>query len=89
MLAAMPCLLQVGLFLAPVGYPLGKLGPTVRQLVELNPLTGAIEACRWMVVSDYPLSGRVIAYSLVASVAILVYGWRPFSPFETTMGDEI
>jgi lipopolysaccharide transport system permease protein len=89
MLSAMPFLLQVGLFLAPVGYPLGKLGPTVRQLVELNPLTGAIEACRWMVVSDYPLSGRVIAYSLVASVAILVYGWRTFSRFETTMGDEI
>ena len=38
-LSAMPFLLQVGLFLAPVGYPLSELGPTVRALVDLNPLT--------------------------------------------------
>jgi lipopolysaccharide transport system permease protein len=88
-LAAMPFLLQVGLFLAPVGYPLQQLGPTVRALVELNPLTGLLEAWRWMVVSNYHASGRAIAISLVMTVAVVVLGWRTFTKMETTMADEI
>jgi lipopolysaccharide transport system permease protein len=88
-LAAMPFLLQVGLFLAPVGYPLNKLGPVVRQLVELNPLTGLLEATRWMMVSNYSASPRVIAFSLFMTVVVVVAGWRTFTRLETTMADEI
>jgi lipopolysaccharide transport system permease protein len=88
-LAAMPFLLQVGLFLAPVGYPLHQLGSTVRQLVELNPLTGLMEAWRWMIVSGYEVSGRVIAFSLVTTAVVIVAGWRTFTKLETTMADEI
>jgi lipopolysaccharide transport system permease protein len=88
-LAAMPFLLQVGLFLAPIGYPLHQLGPVARQIVELNPLTGLIEAWRWMIVSNYSASGRVIGYSLAITVVVLVAGWRTFTKLETTMADEI
>jgi lipopolysaccharide transport system permease protein len=88
-LAAMPFLLQVGLFLAPVGYPLHQLGPTVRQIVELNPLTGLMEAWRWMIVSDYSASPRVIIFSLVMTAVVIVAGWRTFTKLETTMADEI
>lgn len=88
-LAAMPFLLQVGLFLAPVGYPLRQLGPTVRALVELNPLTGLMEAWRWMIVAGYGAPTRAIALSLVMSALIVVAGWRTFTRLETTMADEI
>jgi lipopolysaccharide transport system permease protein len=88
-LAAMPFLLQVGLFLAPVGYPLHTLGPTVRTLVELNPLTGLIEAFRWMIVSNYGGSPRVIGYSLLVTGIVVLAGWRTFTRLETTMADEI
>src|SRR4051794_29661278 len=53
MLAALPFLLQVGVFLAPVGYPLYALNSTARVLVDLNPLTGLIETLRWMVIAGY------------------------------------
>jgi lipopolysaccharide transport system permease protein len=86
---AMPFLLQVGLFLAPVGYPLHQLGPTIRQLVELNPLTGLIEAWRWMVVSGYGASPRVIGFSLLMTALVVMVGWRTFTRLETTMADEI
>ena len=89
MLAVMPFLLQVGLFLAPVGYPMGHLGPTVRQLVELNPLTGIIETCRWITVSGYTVEPRVVAMSALVTVVVLALGWRTFTRLETTMGDEI
>lgn len=88
-LSAMPFLLQVGLFLAPVGYPLHKLGPTVRHLVELNPLTGLIEAWRWMLVSNYHVEFRVVAFSLVVTAVVVVTGWRTFTRLETTMADEL
>jgi lipopolysaccharide transport system permease protein len=89
-LAAMPFLLQVGLFLAPVGYPVQGLGPVVRKFVELNPLTGVIESLRWMMVSGYPAPSLfVIGVSLVMTAAVSVVGWRTFSRLETTMGDEI
>ena len=81
--------LQVGLFLAPIGYPLSQLGPTVKQLVELNPLTGLVEAMRWMVISGYTTSLRVTAYSLIVTVIVAVVGWRMFTRLETTMADEI
>jgi lipopolysaccharide transport system permease protein len=88
-LAAMPFLLQVGLFLAPVGYPIAKLGPTARHLVELNPLTGVIEALRWMIVEGYSPSTRAIGFALAITVVVFVFGWRTFTRLETTMGDEI
>jgi lipopolysaccharide transport system permease protein len=89
LLAAMPFLLQLGLFVAPVGYPLHQLGSTVRQIVELNPLTGVIEAWRWMIVSGYSASWRVIGASLVVTIVVCVAGWRTFTRLETTMADEI
>jgi lipopolysaccharide transport system permease protein len=88
-LSAMPFLLQVGLFLAPVGYPLSQLGSPVRQIVELNPLTGLVEAWRWIIVSGYHVAPRTITFSLVMTAVVVVGGWRTFTRLETTMADEI
>lgn len=87
--SALPFLLQVGLFLAPVGYPLHQLGPNVRAIVEINPLTGLIEATRWLLVAGYHPSGRAIVISLVLTPLLLVAGWRVFSRQETSMADVI
>jgi lipopolysaccharide transport system permease protein len=89
LIAALPFLLQVGLFFAPVGYPLGSLGPTIRRLVELNPLTGLIEAVRWMTISNYAAAPRSIIISLAMTLVVVVLGWRVFTRRETTMADEI
>jgi homopolymeric O-antigen transport system permease protein len=89
MLSAMPFLLQVGLFLAPVGYPLSELSPTVRAILDFNPLTGLIEAWRWMVLDGYVPSFEPIGVSLVLTPLIVLAGWRVFGRFETTMADEI
>ena len=87
--SALPFLLQVGVFLAPVGYAVGQLSELVRGIVYLNPLTGVIEAWRWMVLSGYHSSIEPIAISLVMSVALVSFGWRFFTRLETTMADDI
>jgi lipopolysaccharide transport system permease protein len=88
-LAAMPFLLQVGLFLAPVGYPLAELSPTVRACLDLNPLTGVMEALRWMMLSGYSPSFEPIGASLVTTCLVVLVGWTVFTRLETTMADEI
>ena len=88
-ISAMPFLLQVGLFFAPIGYSLAGLSPFVRKVVELNPLTGLIEAFRWMTLSGYtPAAGAVIV-ALVETAVLVVAGWFLFARLETTMADEI
>jgi lipopolysaccharide transport system permease protein len=88
-LSALPFLLQVGLFLAPIGYALADLGDTVRALVSLNPLTGLIEAWRWMMLSGYEPSFEPIAISLGLTAFLAGFGWYVFSSLEATMADDI
>jgi ABC-type polysaccharide/polyol phosphate export permease len=87
--SALPFLLQVAVFLAPVGYSLAGLSSPVRELVEINPLTGLIEAFRWMMFSGYHASLAPIVISLVLTVALAIAGWLVFSRLEATMADEI
>jgi lipopolysaccharide transport system permease protein len=89
MLSALPFLLQVGLFFAPIGYSLASLSHTLRVLVDLNPLTGVIEATRWIMLSGYEPSFEPVAFGLVETVLIAAIGWRVFSRLETTMADVI
>jgi ABC-type polysaccharide/polyol phosphate export permease len=88
-LAAMPFLLQVGLFLAPVGYPLAGLSPVLGTLVGLNPLTGVMEAWRWMTLQGYDPSLESIAVSLALTPLVALGGWLFFTRREVTMADEI
>jgi lipopolysaccharide transport system permease protein len=89
MISALPFLLQVGVFFAPVGYSLAGLSPFVRKIVELNPLTGVIEAFRWMMLSGYIPARGAIIIALVETAVLAVLGWLVFARLETTMADEI
>ncbi len=88
-ISALPFLLQVGIFLTPIGYSLPGLSDTVRMIVQLNPLTGLIESLRWMMLSGYsPLQGP-LPCRLPPTTILAVAGWLVFSRLETTMADEI
>src|SRR4051794_11318871 len=86
--AALPFLLQAGMFFAPVAYPTDQLSGVARGLVSLNPLTGVIEAWRWCVLGVAP-AGFALAASLVLTVALAVLAWTVFGRLEVTMTDDI
>jgi ABC-type polysaccharide/polyol phosphate export permease len=88
-ISVIPFLLSLGLFLAPVGYPLSGLSHGLRGAVDVNPLTGLLEACRWMMLNRYQPSLLAIGISLVATGVVVIVGWRVFARLETTMADEI
>jgi lipopolysaccharide transport system permease protein len=89
MISALPFLLQVGVFFAPVGYSLAGLSPFMRKVVELNPLTGLIEAFRWMMLSGYSPNPSAIIAAVVETTVLVVFAWVLFARLETTMADEI
>jgi lipopolysaccharide transport system permease protein len=87
--SALPFLLQVAVFLAPVGYPLAALGRGVHALVEVNPVTGIIEATRWVIISGYETPIEPIVISLAGTALTCLIGWRVFTRLETTAADDI
>ena len=89
LLNALPFLLQVAVFVTPVGYPPEDLSSTVRFLVDLNPLTGIIEFWRWLFLEGQGLDAFPVLVSLVATALLLLIGWRVFSRLEVTMADDI
>jgi lipopolysaccharide transport system permease protein len=88
-ISALPFLLQLGTFVAPVGYSLAGLSPTLRHVVEANPLTGLIEALRWMMLSNYHPIVAPIVVALGETALIATAGWLLFTRRETTIADEI
>jgi ABC-type polysaccharide/polyol phosphate export permease len=88
-ISVVPFFLQLGLFLAPVGYPLSALSDPVRVLIDLNPLTGLIEVFRWALLAGYFPSFEPIGVSIVMTAVVALSGWLLFSRLETTMADEI
>lgn len=88
-ISTLPFIFQVGLFLAPVGYTLAALSPTMRLLVELNPITGIMEGWRWALIAGYRPTVPPVVYSFAATGLIAVLGWMVFARLEVTMADEI
>jgi lipopolysaccharide transport system permease protein len=87
-LSALPFVLQVTVFLAPVGYPTSKLPSNLQTLISLNPLTGLIEAWRWAVLGISP-DMTAVGFSLVITALLLLVAWKTFSAVEVVMSDEI
>jgi ABC-type polysaccharide/polyol phosphate export permease len=88
-ISVVPFLLSLGLFLAPVGYPITGLANWLQLVIDLNPLTGLLEATRWMMLTRFVPSLLSVWVSLFVSVLVVAAGWRVFARLETTMADEI
>lgn len=84
-----PFLLQVGLFLSPVGFSSANL-PNWRLLYSLNPMVGVIDGFRWSLLrGDQPLQADALAISLAMTALLLGTGLRQFRRTERTFADVI
>jgi lipopolysaccharide transport system permease protein len=86
--AAIPLVLQAGLFVTPVGYPIQGAPAHVKVLLELNPLSGLIEAWRWSVLG-MPIDWGVVAIGGLWTVGIAILGWQVFTRLEVHFSDVI
>jgi lipopolysaccharide transport system permease protein len=84
-----PFLLQVGLFLSPVGFSSANL-PNWRLLYSLNPMVGVIDGFRWSLLrGEQVLSADSVAISVAMTILLLVTGLWQFRRTERTFADLI
>jgi lipopolysaccharide transport system permease protein len=84
-----PFLLQVGLFLSPVGFSTTNM-PTWRAIYSLNPMVGAIDGFRWCLLRGEPaLDAANLATSVVMAFLLLGTGLWYFRRTERSFADII
>jgi lipopolysaccharide transport system permease protein len=87
--AVMPLLVQAGIFITPVGYSLQGAPENIKLLLSLNPVSGIIEAWRWVVLDMPGTNITVIAIALGVTVAVAIAGWNIFTRLEVTFADVV
>jgi lipopolysaccharide transport system permease protein len=84
-----PFLIQVGVFVSPIGYATTSV-PTWHKLLDLNPMTGVIDAFRWCLLSDgLPFDSAGIICAFLLSFVLTFSGLRYFRKMERTFADVI
>jgi lipopolysaccharide transport system permease protein len=83
-----PFLMQGSLLLTPVAYPASEAPDTLQALINLNPLTGLIEAFRWSLLAS-AADGQAIAIALGWTAVLAVVGWQVFARLEVRFADVI
>lgn len=85
-----PFVVQLGLYISPVGFSSAIVPEQWRLLYSLNPMVGVIDGFRWALLgSDTPLywPGLLLSFTLV--VVIFVTGVRYFRKTEKSFADVI
>lgn len=84
-----PFLLQVGVFLSPIGFRTDIL-PNWRDLLALNPITGMIEGFRWCLLGgESPFYWPCLLSSTIVGGILLVSGLWYFRRTERSFADII
>lgn len=84
-----PFVIQLGLFVSPVLYPVTYLAPRWRLLLALNPLTAVMEGFRMCLFPSHQTDWNLMAASLTTSVVFFVVGALYFKKAERTFADII
>jgi len=83
-----PFLLQLGLYLSPVGFTSGIAPPEWRALYGLNPMVAVIDGFRWSLLGgETPLRASDMVACVTVSAVLLWTGIRRFRNTERTFAD--
>jgi lipopolysaccharide transport system permease protein len=85
-----PFILQLGIYLSPVGY-LNAIVPRKWEVIyALNPMAGIINGFRWCLAPDVmPLYGPGVILAAVVSITSLIIGIKVFRAAENSFADTI
>ena len=85
-----PFLLQMGMYLSPVGYLNQLVSKKWEVVYSLNPLAGIINGFRWSLVPEsIPVYTPGLIYSVIFSFIILIIGIKIFRDAEANFADTI
>jgi len=85
-----PFVVQMGLYISPVGFSSSIVPEQWRLLYSLNPMVGVIDGFRWAIIGgDYQLYWPGLALSLIVVSVLLAGGIYYFRKTEKTFADVI
>jgi lipopolysaccharide transport system permease protein len=84
-----PFLVQFWLFASPVAYPSSLVPEKWRWIYGMNPMAGVIEGFRWSLTGSGEAPGRMLVFSSLAVLAILIGGLAYFQKMESTIADVV
>jgi homopolymeric O-antigen transport system permease protein len=85
-----PFIVQIGLYVSPVGFSSGVIPENWRLLYSLNPLVGVIDGFRWCLLGgQVPIYWPGFALSLALILVFVWIGIRQFRSMEKTFADLI
>jgi lipopolysaccharide transport system permease protein len=84
-----PFVVQLGLYISPVGFSSSMIPQQYRLFYYLNPMAGIIDAFRWAVIGNTSLYLPGLLISIVVSMAFFVTGLWYFRRTERTFADII
>lgn len=85
-----PFLLQMGLYVSPVGYSSQAIPEKWRLLYSLNPMVGVIDGFRWSILGgDFTMYWPALIVSVTVSITLVIIGICYFRRTEATFADVI
>ena len=86
----LPFIVQLGLYISPVGFSSSVISEKWRLLYSLNPMVGVIDGFRWAILgADVPLYKTGFLLSIGVTVCLLGLGIWYFRKTERTFADTI
>lgn len=83
-----PFVVQMGLYISPVGFSSEVVRGEWRLLYSLNPMVGVIDGFRWAILGQ-PINMPAFLCSIVVSMALFIFGLWYFRKTEKTFADVI
>ena len=84
-----PFMLQLGLYISPVGFSSGIIPHHWRLLYSINPMVGVIDGFRWCLLGQSHLYWPAFAFSVGGSTFFVWLGVRTFRKMERSFADLI
>ena len=86
----LPFIVQVGVYISPIGFSTGNVPAEWRLAYSLNPLVGIIDGFRWSLLrGESPLSWTSLSVSVAVTIMMCVIGVWHFRRTERTFADVI
>jgi lipopolysaccharide transport system permease protein len=86
---ALPFVIQTGLFLTPVIYPVASIPEKFQWLLYLNPMTGVINTMRASFLGSGTINWGLTSISAIVSVLLFIFGLYYFKGREKEFADII
>jgi lipopolysaccharide transport system permease protein len=84
-----PFLVQIGLYVSPVGYPSSEIPMEYRPLYYLNPMAGIIDGFRWSLFGTPLPDAKYLVFSGVGILLLFVTSIFYFRRTERLIADII